>query len=114
MALTNVALVGTQGPFSPIKAVGIARIKMDLDADYTTGGYTTFSTTIKTALSNTGITVLAVLAMSPFGGYKPIYNRATDALLIYQGAAGLGPDAEVPLHTNLGAVTAAEVVVIYE
>jgi hypothetical protein len=111
--LANLTHVGTQGPFNASKPVGVARIQFDLSDQYPTGGYLTFLTSVRTAIGDTGITVLAVFQASPCGGYKLWYGRATNVLFVYQGA-GAAPDAQVADHTNLGAITGCEMIVIYE
>jgi hypothetical protein len=114
MALTGltVTALGNQGQGSTVKVEGKTRVQFDLDADYATGGYTAFTTFLQTVLG-TKRSIIAVYQASAAGGYTLIWNRATDALMVYQGAAGLGPNTEVPVHTSL-AVAGANVEMIVE
>lgn len=113
MAITNGATVGQQGMGSTVRMTNKARIKFDLDADYATGGYASFvATTVKGVLGSK-ITVLDIQQASPAGGYKLWWDRANDKLMVWQYPTALGPATEVPVHTNLAAVTATEVVVEY-
>ena len=106
MALTGVALAGTQGMHSSARAEFVDNVTVTLDASYpaATGGYPTFGTTLAGVIGN-GKTIMFVIPTSACGGYRPVYNRATNKLQIYQGAAGLGPDTEVPNGTDLHLIT---------
>jgi hypothetical protein len=113
MAITNGATVGQQGMGSTVRMTNKQRIKFDLDADYATGGYASFvATTVKTILGSK-ITVLDIVQVSPAGGYLLWWDRANDKLMVYQYPTNIGPATQVPVHTNLAAITALEMVVEY-
>lgn len=112
MALTGLTITGLgyQGQGSTVKVEGKTRVQFDLDADYATGGYTAFSTFLQTVLG-TKRSVFDVRQASPAGGYTLMWNRATNALMVYEGAVGVS--TQVAAHTNL-AVAGANVEMIVE
>lgn len=114
MAITNGALAGQSGLVSTSKVESNFRISFDLDASYATGGYTSFAATIK-AITGVGsrITIVDVQQTSMCGGYKLWYDRANDALEVWQYPNALGPATEVPAMTNLAAVTGCEMLVTF-
>lgn len=76
-------------------------------SDYATGGYLiqgisgTTETTGNVALAKVGY----VIPIGGQGGYMPVWNPVTSKLEIYQGAAGLGANTQVPANTDLSAFT---------
>jgi len=114
MALANVAVYQKAGgdPGNPLFAYDVT---LDFDADYRTGGYTNFHTTLAAVASiGAGKTILAVVGVDT-KGYQVAYNSATHALLVYTG--DYNPAADSPLvecddHENLGAVTGVRLLVL--
>ncbi len=115
MALTNGTTIGTQGQFATIKAETKARVHFHLDASYPTGGYTAFTTYLKTILG-TKITVVDVVFtdVGASGGYVLSWDRSADTLMVYgTGAADKAPLTEIDNATNLAAFTNVEAIVYY-
>jgi len=105
MAIGTIALAGTQGMHASNRPQFTYRVTFTCDADYRTGGYTSFSTALAAGVAAlAGKTVISIQQANAASGYKGWWNRATDAWQVYQGAAGLGADSELPDHSNIATV----------
>lgn len=114
MALTNVAVVTGTSVKAPIGPVFVDRITLDLDDSYPSGGYASFSDTIKDVLGQgSSRTLVAVQQASPAGGYILHWDRSNDKLIIYYGNNDAGADG--PLIENatadLSLITGVELLV---
>ena len=113
MALGSGTTIGQQGLGGTIKMCNKSRIHFHLDASYPTGGYTAFSTFVKTILG-TKITILDIYQsdIGAAGGYLLSWDRSVDTLMIYgTGAANKAVLTQIDNATNLAAFTAVEMVV---
>lgn len=114
MALTNMAKVGTQGPFATMKPQGAVRLDVDFDASYSTGGYSSFvATSIKGVSGLESITVIDIPMFFIDNGttyYICKYDRANDKLMVIDPTSG----NEVAALTNLAAFTDQEFIVWFQ
>lgn len=113
MALTGGAIVGQQGLGSTVKMMNRSRIKLAADNSYPSGGYTSFSTFVKTILG-TKITIIDIYQtdIGSAGGYLAAWDRSADTLMFYgTGAAEKGAMTQLDAATNLSALTAVELMV---
>jgi hypothetical protein len=116
MALSNIAEAGQQGMGSTCRVQSFARITLDLDDDYPTGGYPDgggFTALVKTALGNQNITVVDVKRANAGGGYQYVYDRVNDTLMVYLYPTSAGPMTQVPDETDLVAITGVELIVYW-
>ena len=114
MALSNMAEAGTQGMGSTARVQSFARITLDLDASYPSGGYPAaggFQALVRTALNNQNITIVDVKRANLGGGYNYIYDRINDKLMVLWYPTGQGPATDVTGTTNLSAITDVELIV---
>lgn len=115
MALSGLALVGQQEVFSTTKPLAKARVKFALDDSYATGGWTAFSTFLKTVLG-TKITIVNVTFpdLSSQGGYLLAWDRSADTLMVYgTGSANKAALTEHDAGAGLSGLTAVECIVEY-
>lgn len=113
MALGSGTTIGQQGLGGTIKMQNKSRIHFHLDDSYPTGGYTAFSTFVKTILGSR-ITILDIYQtdIGASGGYVLAWDRSADTLMVYgTGAAQYGPLSQVQNATNLSAQTNVEMIV---
>jgi hypothetical protein len=69
--------------------LGFAELSFPGDDSYPNpGGTLTFQASVRTAMGR-DVTVLGVVPLDLNGGYRPIYNKATDALQIVVEATGV-------------------------
>lgn len=118
MAITGLTKIGTATPFGKDPGPGVQKFQMDLDASYPaavpgTGGYTTFSTSLKTVAGLEHITVIDVLSSPVTDGANnwliPRYDRANDRLQFLVASSGI----EVANGVSLAAYANIELTVIY-
>lgn len=63
---------------------------------YVANGSTGFAALVAAALDKVGVDIVGVSKAGPCGGYEPIYDKASDALMLFQYPGDLGPATEVP------------------
>jgi len=112
MALANFSAPGSQVTESTIRSHAHKLVQFDLDGSYTTGGYTTFSTSVATILGSK-ITMVGARQTSPAGGYRLFWDRANDKLMVYEYPTTKGVSTEVANGTNLAAITDVEMEITY-
>lgn len=74
-------------------------------SDYATGGYLVQGIAGSTeSTGDIGLSkVLFVIPVGGEGGYSPVFNPTTSKVRIFEPSNAVGPQVEVPAHTDLSA-----------
>ena len=78
---TTVSDTAHENPAAP-GTIKFITSTMAAGATYATGGVPTFTTALRTAAAQ-NVTPLFIVPIGACGGYRPIYDKATDSVLLY-------------------------------